>query len=57
MFGHAMTRSKPFDLKQKLQQECALFLLLFNIFIAKVILVLQRFSEDVDILAELVLLQ
>ena len=49
---------KPFEVSQGLRQGCVLSLLLFNIFIAAVlIIILQTFSEDADILAELVHLQ
>ena len=45
------TCSKP---SKGLRQECVLYPLLFNIFIAAVlIIVLQTFSEDADIFAEL----
>ena len=42
---------KPFDVNQGLRQEGVLSLLLFNIFIAVVLLaVLQTFSEDAEFL-------
>ena len=44
-----------FEVEQGLRQGCVLFLLLFNIFFAAVLnVVLQRFSEQPAILAELV---
>ena len=52
------TCSEPFEVNQGLRQVCALSSLLFNIFIAAVqYVVLQTFSEDAEILAELVHLQ
>ena len=52
------TCSNSIGVKQQLPQECVLSPLLFNVFLAVVLLViLQRFSEDADILAELVHLQ
>ena len=52
------TYSEPFEVNKELRQGCALSSLLFNIFIAAVLnVVLQKFSEDEDILAELVHLQ
>ena len=52
------TCSKPFDVNQGLRKGCMPSPLLFNIVITAVlIVVLQMFSEDVDILAELVQLQ
>ena len=48
------TCSKPFDVNQGLRPACVLSPLLFNVFIAAVlIVVLQKFNEDVDVLAEL----
>ena len=47
--------SDSLEVEQGLRQECVLSLLLFNIFFAAVLnVVLQRFSEDPAILAELV---
>ena len=47
--------SERFDVTQRLRQKCVLATLLFNIFFAAMLLVaLQRFSEDADILADLV---
>ena len=44
-----------FEVEQELRQGCVLFALLFNIFFAAVLtVVLQNFSEDTVILAELV---
>ena len=44
-----------FEVDQRLRQGCVLFSLLFNIFFAAVLnVVLQRFSEDPTLLAELV---
>ena len=46
--------SDCFEVEQELRQECVLSLLLFNIYAAVLIVVLQRFSEDTVILTELV---
>ena len=52
------TCSTPFEVNQGLRQGCAISHFLFNIFIAAVLLVvLQTFNEDADILAEFVHLQ
>lgn len=53
------TCSKPFDMKQELRKGCVISPLLFNTFLAAVLLVviLQRVGENVDILVEPVLLQ
>ena len=50
-----MTYSEWFEVAQGLRQGCVLAPLLFNVFFAAMLLTaLQRFSEDADILADLV---
>ena len=50
--------SEWFEVAQGLRQECVLSLLLFNVFFAAILLVtLERFGEDADILAHLAHLQ
>ena len=47
--------TEEFNVEQGLRQGCVIYPLLFNIFFAAVLLVaLQRFSEDPEILADLV---
>ena len=50
--------SEWFEMAQGLHQGCLLSLLLFNVFFAAIILVaLERFSKDADILVDLIHLQ